>query len=58
MAKDRTRNARRREPERAGVSLIELVRWAMEQLGDNLGDDFAHAGQCAEKLRRASDGSD
>ena len=32
MAKDRTRHARRREPERDGVSLIELVVWAMENL--------------------------
>lgn len=30
MAKDRTRHARRREPERVGVPLIELVRWAIE----------------------------
>lgn len=51
MAKDRTRNARRREPERAGVSLFELVRWAIEQLGY----EFADAAQCAEELRRASD---
>lgn len=53
MAKDRTRHARRSEPERVDVSLIELVRWAMEQLGDG----FADATQCAEKLRRASDDS-
>lgn len=32
MAKDRTRHARRRESERAGVSLIDLVAWAMENL--------------------------
>lgn len=51
MAKDRTRHARRREPERAGVSLIELVRWAMEQLSDG----FADEARRAEKIRRASD---
>ena len=54
MAKDRTRHARRREPERVGVSLIELVRWAIEQLGYG----FADAAQCAEELRRTSDDAD
>jgi hypothetical protein len=54
MAKDRTRNSRRREPERAGVSLLELVRWAIEQLGDG----FADAAQRAEKPRRLTDGHD
>ena len=52
MAKDRTRHARRREPERVGVSLIELVRLAI----DNLRYEFADAAKCAEELRRASDG--
>lgn len=46
MAKDRTRHARRREPERKGVSLIELVRWAIEQLGDG----FADAAQRLERF--------
>lgn len=32
MAKDRTRHARLREPERKGVSLSDLVVWAMENL--------------------------
>lgn len=54
MAKDRTRHARRREPEREGVSLVELVRWAMESLRY----EFADAAECAEELRRASDDSD
>lgn len=54
MAKDRARHARRREPERVGVSLIELVRWAIEQLGYG----FADAAQCAEELRRTSDEHD
>lgn len=53
MAKDRTRHARLREPERKGVSLSELVVWAIEQLGDG----FADAAQCAEELRRTSDDS-
>lgn len=53
MAKDRTRHARRREPERKGVSLIELVAWAI----DNLRYEFADAAKCAEELRRASDDS-
>lgn len=52
MAKDRTRHARRRVAERADVSLIELVRWAIEQLGY----EFVDAAKCAEELRRASDG--
>lgn len=54
MAKDRTRHARRREQERKGVSLFELVRWAIEQLGY----EFADAAQYAEELRRASDDAD
>lgn len=54
MAKDRTRHARRRVAERKGVSLIELVRLAVEQLGN----DFVRAAQCAEELRRASDEHD
>lgn len=32
MTKDRTRHARRRVAERAGVSLSDLVVWAMENL--------------------------
>ena len=32
MAKDRTRHARRRKPERTGVSLSDLVVWAMENI--------------------------
>lgn len=50
MAKDRTRHARRRKPERKGASLVELVRWAI----DNLRYGFADAAKCAEELRRAS----
>lgn len=32
MTKDRTRHARRRKPELKGVSLSDLVVWAMENL--------------------------
>lgn len=53
MAKDRTRHARRREPERVGVSLIELVRWAME----NLRYEFTDTTQRAGEIRRTSDDS-
>ena len=56
MAKDRTRHARRREPERVDVSLIELVRWAMEQLGDGFAgfSDFADTVTgCVKRLLEA-----
>lgn len=52
MTKDRTRHARRRKPELKGVSLVELVRLAI----DNLRYGFADAAKCAEDLRRANDG--
>lgn len=54
MTKDRTRHARRMEPERKGVSLVELVRLAI----DNLRYEFADAAKCAEELRRLTNEHD
>lgn len=70
MAKDRTRNARRREPERAGVSLYDMVTQDMARALVGFAEGTAQAlvgfadavsdavMDCAEMCRRLTDEHD